>query len=59
MTWIKILENTGRIMPNYKIDVFVDENYVRTLYVEADGEYEAEEQVRQQLTIEMDIEELD
>lgn len=49
----------GRVMPNYKIDVFVDENYVRTLYVEADSEYEAEQQVQQQLTIEMDIEELD
>jgi hypothetical protein len=43
-------------MPQWKLDVYVDENYLKTLYVEAEDQYAAEEKARKLLEIDFDSE---
>lgn len=43
-------------MSLYKIEVYVDEIFFKTAFVEADDQYEAEERVRSNLSIDLDSE---
>jgi hypothetical protein len=43
-------------MPLYKIEVYIDENYLKTVMVDAESQYEAEDQVRDGLNIDLDSE---
>lgn len=46
-------------MPLFKVEVYVDENYLKTIMIEADTQYEADEQIREMLNIDLDIEPAD
>ena len=46
-------------MSLYKIEIYIDENYIKTVMVEADNQYEAEDQVREGLNIDLDSELVD
>jgi hypothetical protein len=46
-------------MPKYKIDVYLDDNYVKTVYRDADDEVEAERDALDRLEIVLDVEEID
>lgn len=46
-------------MSLFKIEVYIDENYLKTIMIEAESQYEAEEQVREGLCIDFDSELVD
>jgi hypothetical protein len=55
-----ILQRRGwKSMPLFKVEVYVDENYLKTIMIEADTQYEADEQIREMLNIDLDIEPAD
>lgn len=46
-------------MPKFKVDIYVEEIYVTTLFVEAVDAQEADDKALGQLTIDTDVDELD
>lgn len=46
-------------MSLFKIEVYVDENYIKTVMIEAETIYEAEDKVREELNIDFDSEFVD
>jgi hypothetical protein len=46
-------------MSLFRVEVYIDENYLKTIMVEAENQYEAEDQVREGLNIDFDSEHVD
>jgi len=42
----------------YKVDIYINEEFTGTTFVEAHDEEEAEEKAREEITIDLDIEEI-
>jgi len=43
-------------MSLFKVEVYIDENYLKTVMVDADNQYDAEDKVREDLRIDLDSE---
>jgi hypothetical protein len=46
-------------MPLFKVEIYIDENYLKTVMVDAETQYEAEDQVREGLNVDLDSEVID
>jgi hypothetical protein len=46
-------------MSLFKVEVYIDENYLKTVIIDAESQYEAEDQVREGLNIDLDSELVD
>lgn len=46
-------------MPVYKIDVYIDEIFFKTVYAEAEELYEAEDAALENLCVSLDVEEVE